>query len=179
MLSAGEIQRDMARPAAPAPGLAAGYTFDGRSKATAADVSGQGNTGEIAGATRTRGRHGGALRFDGASAVVRVPPAPSLNLTRAITLSAWIRPEARQSGWRTIIQRQTDAYFLIASSDRINQDGAIDGVRIVLIAAAARVVPARDRVAARAGAAPALVDARRAVRARLARATWRSRRTAR
>jgi hypothetical protein len=129
-LSAGEIRRDMARPAAPAPRLVAAYTFDGRS---AQDVSGHGNTGEIAGATRTRGRHGAALRFDGAGAVVRIPAAPSLNLTRVVTLSAWIRPDARQSGWRTIIQRQTAAYFLIASSDRINRAGAIDDLRIAMV----------------------------------------------
>ena len=34
-----------------------------------------------------------------------------------MTLSAWIMPTATQSGWRTILQRQTDAYFLNASSD--------------------------------------------------------------
>ena len=31
-----------------------------------------------------------------------------------MTLSAWIRPSASQSGWRTIMQRETDAYFLNA-----------------------------------------------------------------
>jgi Concanavalin A-like lectin/glucanases superfamily len=133
-LSASEVRRDMSRPVAAAPGLAAGYAFD---DSTAADASGHGNTGEIDGAIPTRGRHGGALRFDGAGAVVRIPPAPSLHLTRAITLSAWIRPDAPQSGWRTIIQRQTAAYFLIASSDRTDRDGAIDDARVVLIAVAA------------------------------------------
>jgi hypothetical protein len=33
-----------------------------------------------------------------------------------MTLSAWIQPTASQSGWRTIMQRETDAYFLNASS---------------------------------------------------------------
>ena len=33
-----------------------------------------------------------------------------------MTLSAWIRPAATQSGWRTIMQRETDAYFLNASN---------------------------------------------------------------
>ena len=33
-----------------------------------------------------------------------------------MTLSAWIRPTAAQGGWRTILQRQTDAYFLSASN---------------------------------------------------------------
>ena len=32
-----------------------------------------------------------------------------------MTLSAWIRPSEPQSGWRTILHRQTDAYFLMAS----------------------------------------------------------------
>ncbi len=135
-LSGGEIRRDMARPVAPAPALAAAYGFDARSDSTAADASGHANTGEVDDATWTRGRHGGALRFDGDGAVVRIPAAPSLNLTRAITLSAWVRPDAPQSGWRTIIQRQTAAYFLIASSDRTNRDGTVDDVRVALIAAA-------------------------------------------
>jgi Concanavalin A-like lectin/glucanases superfamily len=34
-----------------------------------------------------------------------------------MTLSAWIRPTASQTGWRTILQRQSDAYFLNASND--------------------------------------------------------------
>ena len=34
-----------------------------------------------------------------------------------MTLSAWIRPTASQTGWRTIVQRQADAYFLNASND--------------------------------------------------------------
>ena len=33
-----------------------------------------------------------------------------------MTLAAWIRPTVNQSGWRTIIQRQADAYFLNASN---------------------------------------------------------------
>ena len=33
-----------------------------------------------------------------------------------MTLSAWINPTASQSGWRTIMQSQTDAYFLNASN---------------------------------------------------------------
>ena len=34
-----------------------------------------------------------------------------------MTLSAWIRPTANQSGWRTVMQRQPDTYFLHAGSD--------------------------------------------------------------
>ena len=38
-----------------------------------------------------------------------------------MTLSAWIRPAAIQSGWRTILQREADAYFLNAG----NSDGPL------------------------------------------------------
>jgi hypothetical protein len=38
-----------------------------------------------------------------------------------MTLSAWIRPTVSQSGWRTIMQRQADSYFLNAS----NSDGPL------------------------------------------------------
>ena len=31
-----------------------------------------------------------------------------------MTLSAWIRPTDLQAGWRTVVHRQTDAYFLMA-----------------------------------------------------------------
>jgi hypothetical protein len=33
-----------------------------------------------------------------------------------MTLAAWIQPTANQSGWRTILQRETDAYALNASN---------------------------------------------------------------
>jgi glucose/arabinose dehydrogenase/fibronectin type 3 domain-containing protein len=104
-------------PATPAPvGLVAGYSFDAGSGTTVSDVSGSGNTGTITGAMWTNGKYGGALAFDGAGAVVRIPAAPSLNLGTAMTLAAWIQPTAAQSGWRTIMQRETEAYFLNASN---------------------------------------------------------------
>jgi hypothetical protein len=135
-LSENEIRRDMAMPVVPAAGLVAAYAFDARSGETAVDASGNHNTGEIRRATWAPGRYGNALRFDGVAAVVRVPASQSLNLTRAMTLSAWIRPSARQSGWRTIVQRQTDAYILAASSDRQNRVGWTDDMRAGLVAAA-------------------------------------------
>ena len=136
-LSEDEIRHDMARPVAPEPGLVAGYGFDARSGRTAVDVSGNDNTGAITGATWARGRFGGALRFDGETAVVRVPASSSLNLTRAMTLSGWVRPTAPQEGWRTIVQRQADAYLLTASSDRQNRSGVVDDLRVALVVAAA------------------------------------------
>ena len=64
------------------------------------------------------------LRRDGA--VVSVPPSSSLNLRDAMTLSGWIRPSVEQDGWRTIVQRQADAYLLTAGSGRQDRLGRLD-----------------------------------------------------
>ena len=117
-LSAAEVRAEMSRPirsarATSAPGLVAAYAFDRGSGTLAADTSGRGNGGAISGATwTTHGRYGGALRFAGTDELVRVPASASLDLSGAMSLSAWIRPSESQAGWRTILHRQTDAYFL-------------------------------------------------------------------
>jgi glucose/arabinose dehydrogenase/chitodextrinase len=105
-----------AAPPTPA-GLVGAWAFDEGFGFTTADASGNGNIGTITGATWTQGRYGNALSFNGADSIVRVASAASLNLTGAMTLSAWIKPTATQSGWRTILQRQADAYFLDAGGD--------------------------------------------------------------
>ena len=135
-LRSDEIRADMDRPVAPAGGLVAAYGFDAGSGSTAADSSGHGNTGAITGATWAKGRHGAGLSFDGGGAVVSVPASRSLNLTRAMTLSGWIRPSVPQEGWRTIVQRQTDAYMLTAGSARQDRAGLLDDLRAVLVVAA-------------------------------------------
>jgi hypothetical protein len=137
-LSEREIRADMATPVRPARGLVAGYGFDTSSRRTATDASGSGNTGEIRGGARLApGRHGGGLRLDGKTGVVRVAPSASLNLIRAMTLSAWVRPGGAQKDWRTIVQRQTDAYFLAASTSRLKQNTALDNLRTWVVAAVA------------------------------------------
>jgi hypothetical protein len=135
-LDAREIRADMTTAVAPARGLIAAYPFDAGSGRTAVDASGEGNTGEIRGATWVAGRFGRALRFDGVDSVVRVPPSSSLGLTSAMTLSAWIRPDQRQEGWRTIVQRQTDAYFLTAGSGHVTSYGAADTLRVAFVVVA-------------------------------------------
>jgi hypothetical protein len=135
-LRAGEIRADMERPVAPARGLVAAYGFDAGSGSTAADSSGHGNTGAITGATWAEGRRGAALSFDGDGDVVSVPASDSLDLTGAMTLSGWVRPSVPQEGWRTIIQRQTDAYMLTAGSARQDRAGPLDDLRAVLVVAA-------------------------------------------
>jgi hypothetical protein len=100
------------------PGLVGAWAFNEGAGPTAADFSGSGNLGTLVGGATwsTQGRYGGALSFNGSTGLVQIADSASLDLTTAMTLSAWIMPTASQSGWRTILQRQTDAYFLNASS---------------------------------------------------------------
>src|SRR6185503_4489683 len=102
-------------------GLVAAYSFDAGTGTTINDASGNTNTGTASGTTwTTAGKYGSALVFNGSTARVSVPASPSLNVTTGVTLEAWVYPTASQSGWRTIVQRQADAYLLHAS----NQNGA-------------------------------------------------------
>jgi len=87
-------------------GLVAAYSFDEGSGTTAADASGNGNTGTVSGATwTTAGRNGGALSFDGASDYVTVAGSASLGLATAATVEAWVYPTA-SSGWRAIVAKE-------------------------------------------------------------------------
>ena len=105
-----------AGPATP-PGLVGAWAFAEGNGTTTADSSGNGNAGTLLGASwTTLGRYGNALSFNGTNSQVRVADSASLDLTTAMTLSAWIEPTASQSGWRTILQHETDAYFLNASN---------------------------------------------------------------
>jgi len=100
------------------PGLVAAYSFDENAGAVVSDISGNGNTGTISGATWTpTGKYGSALNFNGSNSLVVVKSSASLNLSNTMTLSAWAYPTAAQSGWRTIVQKQVDAYFLHAGSN--------------------------------------------------------------
>ena len=78
---------------------------------------------------------------------MRVPASASLNFRDGFTLSAWIRPTVNQSGWRTILHRPDDVYFLLAGSPREYRAGALNDLPFVLIGAALLlgVVLATDR----------------------------------
>ena len=93
----------------PTAGLVAAYGFDEPSGTVVNDASGAGNPGVISGATRiAAGRFGGGLSFDGVNDWVTVAHAPSLDMTTAMTLEAWVYPTIT-TGWRTAILKERTA----------------------------------------------------------------------
>jgi N,N-dimethylformamidase beta subunit-like, C-terminal/Domain of unknown function (DUF4082)/Concanavalin A-like lectin/glucanases superfamily/Fibronectin type III domain/Viral BACON domain/Bacterial Ig domain len=87
--------------------LVGAWGFNETTGPTAADSSGQNNTGTITGATHTAaGKFGGALSFNGTSDWVTVADANSLDLTTGMTLEAWIQPTAIGSLWRCVILKE-------------------------------------------------------------------------
>jgi hypothetical protein len=99
-------------------GLVAAYTFNEGTGTTVADASGNGNTGTITNATWTTGKYGKALSFNGTNALVTINDAPSLHLTTAMTLEAWINPGAVVHQWEDIIYKANDNYYLEATSSK-------------------------------------------------------------
>lgn len=98
-------------------GLVAAYSFNEATGAAVADSSGNGNTGSIANATRTlAGKYGGALVFDGTTALVTIADSASLRLTTAMTLEAWVNPSTVSSAWRDVIYKGDSDYYLEGTS---------------------------------------------------------------
>ena len=104
----------------PLPGLVAAWGFDTGSGTTAADQSGNGNTGTLSSATwSTTGKYGSALSFNGGNAYVNVPDSNSLDLTTGMTIEGWVRP-ASGGGWQTLLVKERPGelvYGLYANTD--------------------------------------------------------------
>ena len=106
-----------AAPPPPSSTLVAAFAFDEGSGSSVADLSGNGNAGSIgAAAWTTQGKFGNALSFNGTSARVTIPDAPTLRLGNAMTLEAWVYPTAVTSAWRDVVYKGDDNYYLMATS---------------------------------------------------------------
>jgi hypothetical protein len=104
--SAASGQASATVAAAPPPtGLVAGYGFDENSGTAVVDSSGNANNGTTGTATWAAGKFGSALSFNGTSSRVTVPDSNTLDLTRASTIEAWVRPTAL-SGWATVVLKE-------------------------------------------------------------------------
>ena len=111
-----ELASAPASIAAPA-GLVAAYGFNEGSGTTVTDASGNGNNGTITNATWvTTGKYGGALKFNGTSALVTIPDAASLHLSTGMTLEAWVNPSTVNANWRDVIYKGNDNFYLEATS---------------------------------------------------------------
>ena len=81
----------LTRPGSSTDNLVGYWTFDEGSGTTAADSSGNGNTGTLYNSpTWVNGKRGKALSFDGQDDYVRVPQSASLDVTSQVTVEAWI-----------------------------------------------------------------------------------------
>ena len=106
-------------------GLVAAYAFDEGSGTTVTDSSGNGNNGTLTNATwSTSGKYGGALQFNGTSALVTVPDAASLHLSSGMTLEAWVNPSTVNANWRDVIYKGNDNFYLSATSTNASKPDA-------------------------------------------------------
>jgi hypothetical protein len=107
-------------PPAAGSGPIAHWRLDENTGTTAADAAGGDNPGTLTnGPLWTTGRIGSALSFDGINDSVSVPDSPSLDLTGALTLSAWVNPAITTTSYKTVMIKNY-TYFLYASAPGCN-----------------------------------------------------------
>ena len=114
------------------------WKMDEGSGAVLVDSSTSGNNGTITGnPTWVAGQHGQAIRFDGTGDYATVPDSASLDITSAITMAAWVKPE--KTGTQYLIKKAiingTGGYELSLSSGgkafvRLNQVASGNTYRI-------------------------------------------------
>jgi Concanavalin A-like lectin/glucanases superfamily len=109
-LEPGEVAVDKAAPIqTPRAGPIAAYSFDEGEGETAEDLTGDGHTATIEGATWARGKYGAALEFDGENDCISIPESAELQFLEdeEFTLEAWVRPGGENT--EAIITQEDDS----------------------------------------------------------------------
>ena len=109
----------MCAPAFAAGNIAGLWHLDEGSGQAAHDSSGNGNNGQLGSTLNadpndpawTAGKFGSALQFNGTSDWVQVPNSPSLSITGAITIEAWIKLDSYKIG-SPILAKWNDLGFI-------------------------------------------------------------------
>ncbi|WP_052436196.1 LamG domain-containing protein [Georgenia sp. SUBG003] len=122
----------------PSGGVRGRWLLDEGAGTTAADSSGLGNHGRAQGTVAWGpGRTGSSLVLDGSSGYVQVPDSGSLDVSGAMTVAAWVRPQALATQY--VVKKATngtrDGFELSLSSSgagffRLNEDTAGDRYRV-------------------------------------------------
>jgi Concanavalin A-like lectin/glucanases superfamily len=109
-LDPAEVVADMEAPIqTPKQGPVAAWTFDEGEGTTAEDITGDGHTATIEGATLARGKYGEALQFDGEDDCVSVVESEDLRFDEEFTLEAWVRPDVGSPAEEPIIVQEDEA----------------------------------------------------------------------
>ena len=111
--------------AIPGDGLVAAYGFNEGSGTVTYDQSSNQNHGALTNGVNwfNSGKFGKSLIFDGTNDMVIVPNSTSLNITSGLTMEAWVYPNAKLSGWDSILMKERTenlVYALYANTQGSN-----------------------------------------------------------
>lgn len=86
-------------------GLVGSWSFDEGKGSFARDSSGNNHHGKVINAEWCEGKSGRGLHFNGKDAWIDCGSAESLNLTKGVTIEAWVKPENTRNASMTIVAK--------------------------------------------------------------------------
>jgi len=97
------------------------WPLDDGSGGEAADLSGNGNTGTVTGASWVNGKVNGALEFDGVDDIVVIPDSDSLDVSTELTITVWAKFNELPAGaWQNVIRKE-GSYVIEITGDNVVQ----------------------------------------------------------